>query len=95
MTIEPDALSALYNALHYIAYQVTKAVTAPFQQDSYLYWPFIASTVAIALAAIRHTSRKFPGAPAVHWRDLIGAGLWWHPSARAAGAGHRFRTLLA
>ena len=83
MNIEPDVLAALYNALHYIAYQVTKAVTAPLQRDSYLYWPFIASTVAIALAAIHYASRKFPGAPAEHGRELFGAGLWWHPSARA------------
>ena len=83
MNIEPDVFSAFFNAIHYIAYQVSKAFTAPFQRDSYLYWPFITSTIAIALVAIHHSSRKFPETPASHWRDLFGCGLWWHPSARA------------
>ena len=83
MNIEPDVLQALYNGIHYITYHVTKAVTAPLQRDSYLYWPFIASTVAIAIAASRHLSQKYAGTPSTHWRTLFEASLWWHRSARA------------
>ena len=83
----PEHLQALYNAVFYVAFNFTKAVTAFLQRDSYLYWPFLLSTLAIMVFAALRAARA-GGDPASRswlrqWREYFSAGLWWHPSARA------------
>lgn len=74
--MEPDLLKSAYDALHYLVFHATRAVTAFLQRDSYLYWPFILSTLAlVGWAAARSGSGQGPG--------FFSAKLWWHPSARA------------
>ena len=77
-------LKALYDAVYYVAFNFAKAVMAFLQRDSYLYWPFIVSTLAIMVVAAYYAARAQDGRT---WRrqfgDYFSAGVWWHPSARA------------
>lgn len=76
---------AVYDALYYLAYHFARAVLAFLQRDSYLYWPFIVSTLAIMAVAAFFAARAAGGAKT--WRgqfaDYFSARVWWHPSARA------------
>lgn len=78
-------LKAIYNAVYYVAFNFAKAVMAFLQRDSYLYWPFIVSTLAIMVVAAWYTARSAGDGRA--WRRQFGeyfsARVWWHPSARA------------
>jgi sterol desaturase/sphingolipid hydroxylase (fatty acid hydroxylase superfamily) len=82
-----DALQALYGVIYYVVFNLTKAVTAVIQRDSYFYWPFILSTIAIAAFAVRYTANAGSGPGKPSWRQLFrqycGAHHWWHRSARA------------
>ena len=75
-----------YDLIFRAVFHATKAVIAFMQQDSVLYWPFLISTLAIAMIAWRfgHASAD-PGAR-TSWREFfrchLGKSLWWHPSAR-------------
>ena len=77
-------LKAVYDVLYYLAFHFARAVMAFLQRDSYLYWPFIVSTVLIMVFAVflaaQGEARERP------WRQFRGhfsARVWWHPSARA------------
>ena len=84
----PDS-SDLYVQLHEVgadvAYYATEAVLAFLARDSYLYWPFLISTVVIAMLAWRF-GLAGSRAPAP-WREFLvrhfSRALWWHSSARA------------
>jgi len=70
-----DAAKAMYDAVYYLVFHLTRALTAFLQRDSYLYWPFLLSTLLLVILLGR---RRIPGSPGFFdWR------LWWHPSARA------------
>ena len=75
----------LYAAIHQVLFQVARAVLTFLQRDSFLYWPFLISTVLIAMAAWRFGYAR--GAGQATWREFFrrffGRELWWHPSARA------------
>lgn len=79
----PDEQLA-FEFFRYIAFHVTKALTALVQRDSFLFWPFVASALVVAIAvaiagARAHDKRS--------WRARLGeyfsARVWWHGSARA------------
>jgi len=77
----------LYDAFYQITYHAAKAVLAFLQRESFLYWPFLISTVVIAMLAWRFGyASGGVGGPA-SWREFFrrffGDALWWHPSARA------------
>ena len=76
-------LKAVYDVLYYVAFNFAKAVMAFLQRDSYLYWPFIVSTLAI-MVVVAYCAARSEGRT---WRrqfgDYFSAGVWWHPSARA------------
>ncbi len=86
----PD-LSAVNALLHDAVYQVTFYGTRAFltflQRDSFLYWPFLISTVVTAMAAWRFGYASGGTAGPASWREFFrrffGGTLWWHPSARA------------
>ena len=62
--------------MHYLAFNLAKAMSAALDRESYLYWPFLLSSIVLALAVWRRPLNQF-------WREYFGAGLWWHRSARA------------
>lgn len=85
----PDSFAGnfLYDAVFTVTLNLAKAVLAFLQQDSFLYWPFLVSTVIIAMLAWRfgHASgeRDGPVSCRKFFQRFLGRSLWWHPSARA------------
>src|SRR4051794_4478836 len=74
-----DSLAA--QTAYYIAFNLTKALTAIIQRDSFLYWPFLASAVVIALAVA--VASRAAGSFRAAVRKGFSRNVWWHPSARA------------
>src|SRR5690348_2781236 len=69
---------------YYIAFNLTKALTAVIQRDSFLYWPFLASALVIALAvAFASRASSADGSFRGALRKGFSRTIWWHPSARA------------
>ncbi len=85
MTGLPEHLQALYNTVYYLAFNLARAVLAFLQRDSYLYWPFLVSTLAIMVFAANRAARVAPQGRT--WRRQFGEyfsrRIWWHASARA------------
>ena len=73
-----------YQGVYYIVYHLTVALTALIQRSSWLYWPYVVSSLLIAAAVLTWRSRVATrrGADADLARPLSRA-LWWHRSARA------------
>ena len=74
--------------LYYVTFNLTRAVLAFLQRDSYLYWPFLVSSVILAVLVSGADSTKMHGTaktPTTCWRfrSYFSLGLWWHRSARA------------
>ncbi len=87
MDLSPETLKAVYDTVFYVTLHVGKAVTAALQRDSFLYWPFLVSSVVLAALAWRWTVYARTGQERRSWRqffaDYFGAHIWWHRSARA------------
>lgn len=87
MDTSPETLKAVYDTVFYITLHVGKAVTAALQRDSFLYWPFLVSSVILAALAWRWTVYVRTNPERRSWRqflaDYFGAHIWWHRSARA------------
>jgi sterol desaturase/sphingolipid hydroxylase (fatty acid hydroxylase superfamily) len=73
----------LIQAAYYLSFNLTKAVTALLQRDSYLYWPFVlcALLVALGVAYASHVRHGESFLAAI--RAGFSRKLWWHASARA------------
>ncbi|HYC48504.1 MAG TPA: sterol desaturase family protein [Burkholderiales bacterium] len=71
----------------YLAFHLTKALTAFIQRDSFLYWPFLLSAAVIALAVAAATTRATKNAETGSLRqtlrEYVSRRVWWHASARA------------
>lgn len=78
--------ATMYQWIYDIVFHATSLVLAFLRRDSWLYWPFMVSTVVIGYLAWRYT-RRYEGGAAGAWsefrRRYLGRALWWHPSARA------------
>ena len=87
MDSSPETLKAVYDTVFYVTLHIGKALTAALQRDSFLYWPFIVSSVIIAALAWRWTMYARANPQKRSWRqfftDYFGAHIWWHRSARA------------
>jgi sterol desaturase/sphingolipid hydroxylase (fatty acid hydroxylase superfamily) len=87
MDLSPETLKAVYDTVFYITLHAGKAVTAALQRDSFLYWPFLVSSVIIAALAWSWTVYARANPEHRSWkqffRDYFGAQIWWHRSARA------------
>jgi len=85
----PDFSSpALWYELTFkVVYNATMTLLAFKQRDSFLYWPFLLSTLLIALLAWRFGWAGGRELAAARWstfrRRYLGSALWWHPSSRA------------
>jgi len=78
-TLGDSALQGVY----YLVFNLVKAVTTFLQRDSYLYWPFLVSTLAISLAVAVWSATGETGSRWGRFRGYFRAKVWWHPSARA------------
>ncbi|MGH8674846.1 MAG: sterol desaturase family protein [Burkholderiales bacterium] len=87
MDATPETLKAIYDATFYVTFHIAKALTTALQRDSFLYWPFLVSSVVIAVLAWRLTVYSAAEPARRSWRqfvrDYFGAHIWWHRSARA------------
>ena len=69
----------LADLVYYLVFNLTRALTAFRQRESFLYWPFLLSTLAIALSLWWYraqSARGFAG-------EYLSRRVWWHRSARA------------
>ncbi len=84
--LDPGMLQYLKILLFKVVFFFTKAVLVFFQPDSFLYWPFILSTLVIGALAWRLGYAKLQTHGTVSWREFrqryLGKALWWHPSSR-------------
>lgn len=76
-----------YDLTYKVVFNAAKTLLAPLQRDSFLYWPFLVSTLVIALLAWRFGWAGGREVAAGRWsvfrRRYLGSALWWHPSSRA------------
>lgn len=76
----------LYEIIFKVVFHATKAIIAFLHRDSVLYWPFLISTLLIALMAWRFGYARGHLGENADWREFFrryfGRALWWHPSAR-------------
>jgi len=73
------------DALHDLLLSLAKALTPFMQPDSYLWWPYIVSSIVIALCAWRWLGAAGPSSRPWRdfWREYFGPQVWWHRSAQA------------
>ena len=87
--MDADLLKLVTDVTYYVVFHVTRALLVFLQRDSYLYWPFLLSTLLIVLFMSRLSGRgatpAVDGSPAGigGWRQFFRWKLWWHRSARA------------
>lgn len=75
MELDQGLLKGIHDVLFYVVFHFSRAVLAFMQRESYLYWPFLLSTVLIA-GFVARAGVKSPA-------GFFSPKLWWHPSARA------------
>ena len=92
MIIDPAIVKALNDTVFYVVFNLTKAVLFFMQRDSYLYWPFLLSTLVIVLLMPLLSGRRAAqsGISAGGgdfgdggWKRFFNWRLWWNKSARA------------
>jgi len=70
--------------LGYLAFHIAKAMAMVFERDSYLYWPYVVSSIVLAAVAWRWLAAPHPRRTWDAFLDeYFSRKLWWHPSARA------------
>ena len=78
--------------IYKLVFTTTLVVVTPFfaflHRDSFIYWPFILSTLVIAMLAWRFTRARGDLDPGkAHWREFfdryLSRRIWWHASAKA------------
>ena len=76
----------VYQLIYGVVFHATKTALAFLQRDSFLYWPFLISTLLIAMLAWRFGRARGGLTGRACWREFfqryLGRSLWWHPSAR-------------
>ncbi len=77
------AMQLFLDTEYFVIFHLFSALFAPVRSDSFLFWPFLLSSVVIALLAWAYWSHQ----GALGWRQVrerfLSARLWWHRSARA------------
>lgn len=75
-------MKLIYDTVYYLSFHLTKAVLTVVQRDSYLYWPYLLSTVAAACLVAWIQRSHGPGFGTM-MGGYFSRRIWWHPSARA------------
>src|SRR5579885_369347 len=82
--MSPETAQALQTHLGRFFAYLFQAILPFLQRQSPLYWPFVVSTLVVAVLFWR--LGKNGGAVRPSWREFrrrfLGRALWWHPSAR-------------
>ena len=77
----------IYDLFFNVTFHAARAFLVVVQRDSFLYWPFLLSTLGIAMIAWRFGHARGAEAQPAGWREFFrrffGPALWWHPSACA------------
>lgn len=77
-------MQTFLDSVYFFVFHLSKALFAPLQRDSFIFWPFLLSTLLIAPLAWAYWRHR--GLP-LSWRRFrerfLSADLWWHRSARA------------
>jgi sterol desaturase/sphingolipid hydroxylase (fatty acid hydroxylase superfamily) len=77
--------TVLNETLEYLALNLARGLGAALDRQSYLYWPYLLSSVALAVIAWRWLSPSVQ--PGKRWSEFFAryfnGKLWWHPSAQA------------
>ena len=87
MVLDPTIFQGWHPQLFNAVLLMANSVLTFLQRDSFLYWPFLISTVVIGALAWRFVYAK-PVSPDKQssWREFqqrfLGKALWWHPSSR-------------
>lgn len=77
-------MQQLFDIEYFVVFHLVLALLAPLQRDSFLFWPFLLSSLLIALLSWLYWQHRqaLPG-----WRSIrerfFSAKLWWHRSACA------------
>jgi sterol desaturase/sphingolipid hydroxylase (fatty acid hydroxylase superfamily) len=83
MILDPSVAQALT----YVAFHLTRAVTAFVQRQSFLFWPFLVSACLVAVVLACLSARTHSPRENRSWWQTVRASLslrgWWHRSARA------------
>ena len=74
----PGITQAALQGVYHVVYHLTLALTALIQPSSWLYWPYVVSSLVLAAAALRWQA---PAGERV--KPHLSRAIWWHPSARA------------
>ena len=73
-------MESLNQVIHYLAFNLTLAVLAPLRYDSFIYWPYLLSSLLLAVVAWHFGHRD-------SWQNFrdrfFSRKLWWHRSAKA------------
>jgi len=84
--IDPATIQYLQVLLFKVVFFFTKALLFFLQRDSFLYWPFLLSTLLIGALAWHFGYAQLHASGVATWREFrqryLGKALWWHPSAR-------------
>jgi sterol desaturase/sphingolipid hydroxylase (fatty acid hydroxylase superfamily) len=76
----------IIDLVYKVVFNATKSLLAFFQRDSYLYWPYVVSTLVIALIAWRVGPARSGLKGLACWREFrrryLSRAIWWHPSSR-------------
>jgi len=76
----------LTQVFYYLVYNLTRAVTAIMQRDSFLYWPFLLSAIVLAVIVSAVAATADGEQRGSRWkaaREYLSPAVWWHRSAKA------------
>ncbi|MEX2642415.1 MAG: sterol desaturase family protein [Acetobacterales bacterium] len=79
MTMDETGLAVLIGTA---AGTVAKPFLAFIQQESFLYWPYLATALVVALLAGLWAGRQSGKPFGEYLKDLFSPSIWWHRSAR-------------
>ena len=84
--IDPALAQELQFLIFKIVFFFKRAFLVFLQRDSFLYWPFLLSTLLIGALAWRFGYTQLHASGVATWHEFrqhyLGKALWWHPSAR-------------
>ena len=79
------SIQTFLDSVYFVVFHLTSALLAPIKKDSFLYWPFLLTTLMFALVAWQywHRGDVVDGRWMAFRRRFFSRQLWLHPSARA------------